>query len=58
MADEKKAAAKAPAAIVQVRMLQSMAGVRIALAPGDVHTCSADEAERLKARGYAADVEA
>lgn len=56
MADKKDAAAAA-GATVRVRMRVSMAGVRIALSPGDTHECTAAEAERLKAAGFAEDLQ-
>lgn len=56
MADKKESTAKA-ADVVTVRMLQSMAGVRFALAPGDIYECSIAEAERLIERGFAAAIE-
>ncbi|MBV9549100.1 MAG: hypothetical protein JO256_05435 [Alphaproteobacteria bacterium] len=43
-------------ATVKVKMLVSMAGIRLTLGPGDIHECSAAEAQRLIAAGIAAPV--
>lgn len=49
-------ATKNAAIDVEVRMLVSMAGPVISLAPGDIHRCGAAEAGRLIAAGFAASV--